>query len=83
MNFAIVGCGVIAFTHAKALEQLPGETLYAACDIIPEKADEFAKRHGAQKVYYNADDVMADPAVDIVCVCVPRAALQIRLPFPE
>lgn len=71
MNFAIVGCGVIAFTHAKALEQLPGETLYAACDIIPEKADEFAKRHGAQKVYYNADDVMADPAVDIVCVCVP------------
>ncbi len=71
MNFAIVGCGVIAFTHAKALEQLPSETLYAVCDIIPEKADAFAQEHGAQKVYYNADDVMADPNVDIVCVCVP------------
>ena len=71
MNFAIVGCGVIAFTHAKALKQLPEETLYAVCDIIPEKADEFARTHGAQKIYYNADDVMADPNVDIVCVCVP------------
>lgn len=71
MNFAIIGCGVIAFTHASALKQLPGETLYAACDIIPEKADAFAREHGAQKVYYNADDVLADPAVDIVCVCVP------------
>lgn len=71
MNFAIIGCGVIAFTHASALKQLPQETLYAVCDIIPEKADEFARRHGAQKIYYNADDVMADPAVDVVCVCVP------------
>lgn len=41
MNFAIIGCGVIAFTHAKALEALRGEdcVLYGACDIIPEKAD--------------------------------------------
>ena len=40
MNFAIIGCGVIAFTHAKALEALRGEdcVLYGACDIIPEKA---------------------------------------------
>ena len=25
MNFAIIGCGVIAFTHAKALEALRGD----------------------------------------------------------
>lgn len=71
MNFAIVGCGVIALTHAKAISRLPEETLYAVCDIIPEKADAFAAEHGAQKVYYDADDVMNDPNVDIVCVCVP------------
>ncbi len=73
MNFAVIGCGVIAFTHAKTLETLKDEgcVLYAACDIIPEKADAYAAEHGAQKVYYDYNDVLADPNIDIVCVCVP------------
>ena len=73
MNFAIVGCGVIAYTHAISLKALKDEdcTLYAACDIIPEKADAFAKQHEVPHVYYDYRDVMNDPNVDIVCVCVP------------
>lgn len=72
MNFAIIGCGVIAVTHAAALEELTDECrLYAVCDIIPEKADAFAKEHGVSKVYYDYNDVLKDPEVDIVCVCVP------------
>ena len=73
MNFGIIGCGVIAFTHASALKQLKKEDccLYACCDIIPEKADQFASDHGAQKVYYDYHELLADPKVDIVCVCVP------------
>lgn len=71
MNYAIVGCGVIAFTHATALKQLPEHTLYAVCDIIHDKADQFAQEHGAKTVYYDYNDLLADPAVDIVCVCVP------------
>lgn len=73
MNFAIIGCGVIAFTHAKALEALQDEgcVLYAACDIIPEKADAYAVQHGVPHVYYDYKEILADPAIDIVCVCVP------------
>lgn len=73
MNFGIIGCGIIAFTHATALKQLKGEgcNLYACCDIIPEKADQYAKDHGVEKVYYNYHELLADPGVDIVCVCVP------------
>lgn len=73
MNFGIIGCGVIAFTHANALKQLEGEgcKLYACCDIIPEKADRYAADHGAEKVYYDHHQLLADPDVDIVCVCVP------------
>lgn len=73
MNFAIIGCGVIAQTHAKALEQLKAEgcALYAVCDIVPEKADAFAKEHGAGHVYYDDASVLADENIDIVCVCVP------------
>ena len=38
MNFAIIGCGVIAFTHAKALEALRGEgcVLYLSLIHISE-----------------------------------------------
>lgn len=73
MNFAIVGCGVIAFTHATALKALRGEgcALYAVCDVDEGKAAAFAQNHGARRVYSRYQDVMRDPAVDIVCVCVP------------
>jgi len=73
MNFGIIGCGIIAFTHATALKQLKDEgcILYACCDIIPEKADQYAKDHDVEKVYYNYHELLADPKVDIVCVCVP------------
>lgn len=73
MNFAIVGCGVIAQTHAKALKMLENEgcRLYAVCDIVPEKADALAQEYQVEHVYYEDEAVMADPDVDIVCVCVP------------
>ena len=71
MRFAIIGCGVIAVTHAAALATLPQQTLYAVCDVDREKADRFAREHGVSKVYYDYCDVLADPAVEAVCVCTP------------
>ena len=73
MNFGIIGCGIIAFTHASALKKLRDEgcTLYACADVVREKADQYARDHGVEKVYYDYHDLLADPAVDIVCVCVP------------
>lgn len=71
MNFAIVGCGIIADIHAKAIRFIEGSKLYAVCDIVPEKADQFAKDFAVEKVYYSHHDLLADPDVDIVCVCVP------------
>lgn len=71
MNFAIVGCGIIAHSHAGAIAKIEDCTLYAVCDIIADKADAFAKEHGAQKVYYDHRELVGDPAVDVVCVCVP------------
>lgn len=73
LNFGIVGCGVISHTHARALEKLAGEglRLYACCDIIPEKADAYAAKYGVPKVYYDDASILADPEVDVICVCVP------------
>lgn len=71
MRFAIIGCGVVAFTHALALEALPDQELYAVCDILPERAETFAREHNVSYVYYDYRDVLADPEVDAVCVCTP------------
>lgn len=73
MNFAIIGCGVIAQTHAKALKMLEKEgcRLYAVCDIVPQKADALAQEYQVEHVYYEDEAVLADPGVEIVCVCVP------------
>ena len=71
MNFAIIGCGVIAHTHAAAMKETEECRLYAVCDILPEKADAFAAEQGVQKVYYDYHALLADPEVEAVCVCVP------------
>lgn len=73
MNFAIIGCGIIAETHARALKMLEPEgcVLYACCDAVREKAEAFAQRHGVPKVYDTDTAVLADPEVEVVCVCVP------------
>lgn len=71
INFGIIGCGVIAPYHARALEKIDGVKLVAVCDIIKEKAEKFARQFDAKKVYEDYRDLLADEEVDAVCVCVP------------
>lgn len=71
VNFGIIGCGVIAPCHSSAIRNMEGAKLYAVCDIIPEKADSFAKDNGVDHVYYDYREMLEDPAIDAVCVCVP------------
>lgn len=69
-GWGIVGCGVIAPTHARAVAGLPGARLVAVTDTAPAKAKAFAEEHG---VAWDADlgTLLARPDIDIVSVCVP------------
>ena len=69
-GFGIVGCGVIAPTHASAIATLPGAHLVAVTDIVPEKAKAFAEERG---VAWEADldALLARRDIDVVSVCVP------------
>lgn len=71
LNFAIIGCGVIAPSHAAAINHVNGAKLYAVCDIIKEKADSFSEKFGSEKIYYDYKELLKDVKVDVVCVCVP------------
>lgn len=45
---ALVGCGKVGQTHAKALAALPESDFIAVCDNSAERADAFAKMYGAK-----------------------------------
>jgi UDP-N-acetyl-2-amino-2-deoxyglucuronate dehydrogenase len=69
-GWGIVGCGVIAPTHVRAIAAQPGARLVGVTDIEPAKATAFAAAHGVT-AYPDLDALLADPAVAIVSVCVP------------
>ncbi|WP_258727192.1 Gfo/Idh/MocA family protein [Cellulomonas sp. NS3] len=70
MRFALVGCGVIAPTHARALLELPEHAELVACsDVLPERALALGRELGIEARPY--EDVLADPTIDAVTVCTP------------
>jgi UDP-N-acetyl-2-amino-2-deoxyglucuronate dehydrogenase len=70
MRFALVGCGVIAPTHVRALQQLNDRAELVYCsDVVPARATALAAEFGLRAAAY--DDVLADPTIDAVSVCTP------------
>ena len=62
-RFGIVGCGRIAHRHAEQIKRFGH--LYAVCDIIPEKADAFAKQYNALAYYTSASLLLQQQSIDI------------------
>ena len=69
-GFGIVGVGLIASFHAKALAEIPGARLVTCYDVAPERSTAFAAEYGCS--YRNSlDDLLADKALDAVIICTP------------
>ncbi len=69
-NFGIVGTGSIADLHAKAIADLPNARLVACWGRSHDRATAFAERNGC-RAYGSCEQVLADPAVDVVTICTP------------
>lgn len=70
LGFAVLGCGRISPNHGEAIAQLDSARLVAACDIIPQRAADYAGRFGGDP-YSDYAAMLARPDVDVVCVCTP------------
>lgn len=70
LRFAIVGCGVIAPTHARCIDELPDARLTAVCDIVPEKARRLAEVCRVD-AYTDYQEMFARSDIDVVCVLTP------------
>lgn len=74
LSCAIIGCGVIAPSHASGYRKIPGVRLRWACDLVEEKARALARRYEIEKTTRDYRDVLADPAVDAVSICTDHAS---------
>jgi len=70
IGFGIIGLGMIAEFHVKALNEINGCSFVAGYDSIPGRAAEFCAKNGG-KGYDDINAFLADKNIDIVTIGTP------------
>ncbi|MCX8013047.1 MAG: Gfo/Idh/MocA family oxidoreductase, partial [Rectinema sp.] len=70
MKFGIVGTGMIARIHARAIAEIQGAKLVACYDVVQDRADDFARQFGCRS-YHDFRAFLDDPDMEIVNICTP------------
>jgi predicted dehydrogenase len=76
-GFGIIGCGMIAEYHTKAINEIEGARVVAAYSRNPANGAKVADLAGAKgvcAVFDDLDAMLALPDLDVVCVCTPSGA---------
>ncbi len=73
MKFGIIGAGMIANFHAKAIQAMEGGELHSFYGRRKEAVDEMVEENGG-KGYTNLEEFLADPELDIVTIATPSGA---------
>ena len=72
-GFGIVGVGMIAEFHARAIQAMDGAGLVACCSRRGQAAADFARRHGGA-AYTDYAEFLAHDGLDVVAICTPSGA---------
>ncbi len=70
IGFGVVGTGMIAGFHAKAIGAIPGARLVGAYDAVPERAQKFAAEQGCT-AYTELEAMLANRDIHVVTICTP------------
>jgi predicted dehydrogenase len=71
LNIAVIGCGVIAQYHLRALAKLKNARAAAVCDVRTDVAQKTAAEFNIPRWTANASELFADPAIDGVILALP------------
>lgn len=72
IKVAIIGTGWIADSHIAGYKSMPDVDVVALADLVPGKAEAFAKKHGLENVrFYDSDKSLLDAEKDLdgVSIC--------------
>ncbi len=76
-NIAILGCGVIASIMARTLREMQRRgapiRLYAAAARSLPRAQAFCEKEGFERAYGSYEEMICDPAVDLVYIATPHS----------
>ena len=87
VRIGIIGTGWIADSHISAYKNMPDVEVVAMADLIPGKAEAFAKKHGIENVrFYHSDKELLDAEKDLdgVSICTyncQHAAPKVKATF--
>lgn len=73
IGFGIIGCGMIARFHAKAIADIRGAQLIGCQSRRTEAAQAFADEHECE-AFDSLKAMLADPRIDVVTICTPSGA---------
>jgi predicted dehydrogenase len=71
MKIGIAGTGFMGETHAKCYMEVPGTEIYAVAEPNLHKRKLFSEHVPLVKAYNDVYDMIHDPAVDIIDICLP------------
>lgn len=75
IDWGIIGCGdVTEVKSGPAFNKVPNSKLLAVMRRNAEKAKDYAHRHGVEKWYSNADELINDPDVNAIYVATPPSS---------
>ncbi|MFC4025069.1 Gfo/Idh/MocA family protein [Oceanobacillus longus] len=70
VSFGIIGAGVLAPLHAKAIVSNLNAKLVAIADLDFAKAGRFAQEYEIEQIFTDYEEMLQEP-IDVVCLCVP------------
>jgi len=72
LRMAIIGCGGIAQTHLKVLEDFPDVEIVAGVDPSPDRLRIMEEKWGVKKTYKDWKQMLAEVKPDAVSICTPN-----------
>ncbi len=74
-GFGIIGCGMIAEFHTRAINEIENARVVAAWSRNRgQRGEDRRARRGGCRTYDDLDAMLAHPDLDVVCVCTPSGA---------
>ncbi len=78
VNFAVIGCGMLAFDqHIPNIARSSKTVLHTCCDLSEAALERCRETYGALRVTRDFNEAIADPGVEAVCLATTE---KLRLP---
>ena len=71
VRLGIIGCGGMARNHIAAFDKIPRLQFTAACDAVPDQAEQITQEHGVQ-TFPTAEAMFDAQVIDAVLIATPH-----------